>query len=247
MCIIHKEKRRKGANSHLRRRRDSDIIVEKGGGKMRDFPIFTTEYGVVSLVLREIPYRNEAYIRILDVQPGMTEELLKECAAFCRMAGARRIFAAGEGLEAHPKGAAIMQMRGPAQPDPEKTVCLFPVTEETVSHWRELHNKAMAGVDNAATLEKRDERRILEKPGAYFVHDAGVLLGIGWVQDGCLLAVAAVQKGAGEKIMHTLMTLTDGEDMVLEVASTNERAIRLYEKLGFLPAKLVTQWHILSI
>ena len=36
---------------------------------MRDFPFFTTEYGVSSLSLKEVPYRQEAYIRIREVQP----------------------------------------------------------------------------------------------------------------------------------------------------------------------------------
>ena len=42
---------------------------------MRDFPMFTTEYGVASLVLREIPYREEAYITILSSE--QPEELLE--------------------------------------------------------------------------------------------------------------------------------------------------------------------------
>ena len=33
---------------------------------MRDFPMFTTENGVGSLVLREIPYRGVAYVTIRD-------------------------------------------------------------------------------------------------------------------------------------------------------------------------------------
>ena len=45
---------------------------------MRDFPFFTTEYGVSSLVLKEIPYRSEAYIRILDAQPEHFREHLQE-------------------------------------------------------------------------------------------------------------------------------------------------------------------------
>ena len=45
---------------------------------MRDFPVFTTEYGVASLIFKEIPYRQEAYIRIRDVQPGKLPELLAE-------------------------------------------------------------------------------------------------------------------------------------------------------------------------
>jgi len=158
------------------------------------------------------------------------------------MAGAERIYASGSGLDAYPKGAAIVQMRGTAEADPGQIACLFPVTEQTVSRWRELHNKAMSGVDNAGTLEKRDEKRILDSAGAYFIHEDGKLLGIGWLEGGKLLAVASMVPGMGKRILHTLMSLQDGEDLVLEVASTNEKAIRLYENLGFVKTRLLTQW-----
>lgn len=210
---------------------------------MRDFPIFTTEFGVSSLILREIPYKNEAYIRIRDVQPGKMEEHLAECAAFCRMAGAERIFAAGVGLDRYPIHASVLKMQGNVQKIPEKTACLFPVTEETVSKWRQIHNEAMVKVDNAGTLEKRDEGDILKSTGASFIHEDGTLLGIGWVEDDRLLAVAAVRKGAGERILYTLMSGMETETMTLEVASTNERAIRLYERLGFVTVGVVTVWH----
>ena len=52
---------------------------------MKDIPVFTTEFGVASLILKEIPYRREAYIRIQTTQ--QPQELLKECISFCRMCG----------------------------------------------------------------------------------------------------------------------------------------------------------------
>lgn len=210
---------------------------------MRDFPIFTTEFGVSSLVLKEIPYRSEAYIHIRSVQKGNEQEHLRECASFCRMAGADRIFASGEGLESYPVHASVLQMRGNVLCDPQKTANLFPVTEATVSRWRELHNGAMTRVDIAGTLEKRDEERILKSGGAYFVHEEGQTLGIGWVEDGMLLAIAAIKSGAGARVMHTLMSLMQEETMTLEVASTNLRAIRFYEKLGFLVTGERITWH----
>ena len=210
---------------------------------MRDFPIFTTDFGVSSLVLKEIPYKNQAYICIRDVQPGFFEEHLRECARFCRMAGAERVFAAGEGLEDYPVYTEVLEMRGQAWVDREKLCCMFPVTEQTVSRWRELYNQAMKTVDNAGTLEKRDEGKILKTPGAYFVHDNGQLLGIGWLEDCKLLAVAATERGAGERVMHTLMSLIEGATMTLEVASTNHRAIRLYERIGLIPSAQVARWH----
>lgn len=211
---------------------------------MRDFPIFTTEYGVSSLVLKEIPYRSEAYIRIRDVQPDFFQEHLGECISFCRMCGAERIYAEGSShLDAYPLYTSVYQMRGISRPDEEKVASLFPVTEVTVGQWRSIYNKAMHTVDNAGTLESRDEKKILDSGSAYFVHREGELLGIFWLEDTKLLAVAAVQKGAGETIMHTMMSLIPGQSMELEVASTNEKAIRLYERFGFLKTAELSRWY----
>lgn len=211
---------------------------------MRDFPIFTTDFGVSSLVLKEIPYKKCAYIRIRDVQPDFLQEHLEECVKFCRMAGADRIFATGYAkLEEYPIYTSVLEMRGDAWVDAQKLKSLFPVTEQTVTRWRNLANERLAKVDNAATLESRDEQEILSSGGAYFVHDNGDLLGIGWMKDTELLLVAAVKPGAGEQVMHTLMSLVEGAAIRLEVASTNAKAIRLYEKLSFLKTAELTVWY----
>lgn len=211
---------------------------------MRDFPIFTTEYGVSTLTLREIPYKKTAYIYVRDVQEAFFREHLAECIGFCRMCGADYIFASGhEKLEEYPLYTTVLEMRGNSRPDHAQMKCLFPVTEETVSRWRSVYNKRMAGVDNASTLESRDEKRILQSGGAYFIHENGHLLGIGWMDGTKLLAVASVENGTGEQLMHTLMSLTEGQTMTLEVASTNTRAIRLYEKLGFFKTAEIVSWY----
>lgn len=211
---------------------------------MRDFPIFTTDYGVSSLVLKEIPYRNEAYIRILDVQEEFFDEHLAECVSFCRMCGAGRIFAEGNRkLERFPVYTAVNRMRGSIAADPQLVASLFPVTEETVSRWRSIYNVSMRSVDNAGTLESRDEKQIVASGGAYFVHEGGRLLGIFWLEGSKLLAIAAAERGAGARIMHTMLTLLDGEPICLDVASTNARAIRLYEKLGLVAVEQVKCWY----
>lgn len=231
-------------NSSLHRLGADGIIVENGGIFMRDFPFFTTEYGVSSLVLKEIPYRKEAYIRIRDVSEGFFNEHLAECVSFCRMCGADRIFAEGNALlEPYPLYTSVYLMKGTGRCAQEKTASLFPVTEKTVSHWRSLYNEAMQSVDNAGTLETRDEQEIVSGGGAYFVHRGGELLGIFWLKGTKLLTVASVQKGAGETVMHTMMSLLEGEQITLEAASTNVRALRLYEKLGFLKTAELTRWY----
>ena len=209
---------------------------------MKDFPLFDTEYGIASLVLKEIPYKGIAYIILREVWDA--ERLLAECVSFCRMCGAERICAAGDkSLESYPLYTTVLEMRGDATPDRNSIKNLFPVTETTVKTWREIYNEKMRSIDNAATLTAHDERRILGSGGAYFIHEDGTLLGIGWLEDTELLAVAAVKQGAGSAVVHTLMTLVEGAQMHLEVASTNERAIRLYEKMGFIPTKEISRWY----
>lgn len=214
---------------------------------MRDFPLFTTDFGVASLILKEIPYKKEAYICIRDVQPGEFAAHLKECVAFCTMAGAERIYATGhEMLEGYPLYTSVIEMRGKPESDPHELMQLFPVTEQTVGRWREIYNQKMKNVDNAGTLERRDETRILKSSGAYFVHNQGMLLGIGWMEDNKLLAIASVVPGAGQRVAQALFSLCDMERITLEVASTNIRALRLYEKMGFIPVREISRWYRVS-
>ena len=209
---------------------------------MKDFPMFDTEYGIASLVMKEIPYKGIAYIILREAWEP--EKLLRECVSFCKMCGAERIFASGhENLECYPLHTSIVEMRGQAAVDREDLKSLFPVTEATVSQWRAIYNEKMRPVDNAATMTARDEKWILDSGGAYFVHDNGDLLGIGWLEDTTLLAVAAAKPGSGKTVMNTLMSLIEGAQMRLEVASTNEKAIHLYEKLGFFKINEVRRWY----
>ena len=209
---------------------------------MKDFPVFTTEYGVASLLMKEIPYKDTAYIIIQSSQ--QPEELLAECVSFCRICGAEKIYATGhEDLERYPLHSIIYEMQGEAQPDESKVANLWPVTKETVGQWREICNRRMHPIDNSATLETRDEKEILEKGDACFVHREGELLGIGWIRDGELQEIASVVPGTGEIVLHTLMSLVPGQVLKLQVVSTNFRAISLYERLGFIKTAEKSRWY----
>ncbi len=208
---------------------------------MKDIPMFTTDTGVSTLLLKEVPCKAIAYIRVQDIQPGGLSGHLAECVQFCRMCGAERIFAAGHGdLEGYPLHCGVNIMSMPTDFAPEGS--LFPVTEATVSRWRAIYNEKMKAVDNAATLMAFDEKEILAGD-AYFVHDSGDLLGIGWLRGGELLAVAAAKPGAGEPTLKTLLTAAGTDRVTLEVASTNQRAIRLYERLGGITIGERVRWY----
>ena len=211
---------------------------------MKDIPVFDTETGVSTLVLKEIPYKQIAYIKVQSVQPGGLAEHLRECVSFCRMCGAERVFATGHPeLERWPLHCSVLKLsRSTAEGLPADS--LFPVTEETVSRWRDIYNEKMGRVDNAATMTAQDEKQIVSSGGAYFVHDGGSLLGIGWVRENEILCIAAVRSGAGERVLGALLTLTGEEPAVLEVASTNDRALRLYERMGFVTVAERSRWHM---
>ena len=204
--------------------------------------MFTTEFGIASLVLKEVPYRQEAYITIQSTEEP--EALVKECVSFCRMVGAEKIYIKGHPIaERFPLHTIIYKMQGEAHVDKENLDHLFPVTEQTVEKWRQICNEAMRNVDCAATQTKADEKFLLESCTPYFVHKDGELLGIGLMNDTELMQISAVKPGLGYRVLNALLSTVEGAQVELEVASTNERAIRFYEKNGFLKTGERTRWY----
>ena len=209
---------------------------------MKDIPVFTTEYGAASLFLREIPYRGRAHIKLQASQEP--DKLLAECVAFCRMCGADWIDAAGHPyLEKYPLITAIVAMQCEKASIPATDACLFPVTEETVQRWLDIYNQRMADIPNAAYMDGRDGRELLKTGDGYFVHRDGMLLGIGKAAGDFIDTVIAVEPGAGETVVRALASVLTEATVRLWVASANERAIRLYERMGFVKVKELSRWY----
>ena len=210
---------------------------------MKDIPMFTTDSGVSSLILKEIPYKQLAFIHVQDVQSGQLKPHLEECISFCQMLGAEKILAKGhEELENYPLESVVVEMTlMPEQREPEAN--LWPVTQESVAKWREIYNEAMGKFDNHATLTFHDEKRIVQSGGAYFVHRDGALLGIGWMDGQELLALVSVIPGMGETVARTLFTTVGSDKITLEVVSDNLRAVKLYERMGFVKTREVSRWY----
>lgn len=209
---------------------------------MQDFPIFTTQSGVTSLVLREIPYKGEAYITIRDASNPV--ELLKECVDFCKTVGAEHIYATGHPvLEEFPLHTTVLKMRIALESLPESDAALFPVTEQTLEQWREIYCEKMKSVPNAATMTKEEARKMLQRGDGYFVHRNGMLLGIGMVSGNTIHAIASVIPGEGAEVLCTLCYGLVQEYAELEVAAENRKAVRLYERLGFVRVAEVSRWY----
>ena len=208
---------------------------------MKDIPMFTTENGVASLFLQDIPYRGIARVKVLSsVEP---EALLQECVEFCRACGAQQVHAAGhEFLEAYPHVADILEMHGSAEAIEAPEAMLFPLQEETVEVWCRIANEKLARVDNAAYISHHEGKRAAKEGLGYFVHKDGALLGIGQIGDGSIELVASVCLGGGAQVVRALAQLLSG-DISLQVASTNLKAIKLYEKHGFTVVKRISSWY----
>ena len=209
---------------------------------MKDIPLFTTEYGIATLVLREISYRGEAYIRIQSTQ--QPQELVGECASFCRACGAERVYATGHDfLQNYPLHTAVVRMCCLRKCIPESEVALFPVVGELSGQWQAIYNEKMAQVANASYMTDREAQELPSKNDAYFVHRQGKLLGIGRASGEKLDVVISVEPGAGEEIVKALCSVLTEQTVTLEVATANIKAMRLYERLGFVAVEELSRWY----
>jgi len=209
---------------------------------MRDFPVFTTENGVGSLVLKEIPYSGAAYVTIRD--SSFPTEFLNECLEFCRAVGAQAVYASGhEILTSYPFYTSVIRMSASYDAIPETDASVFPVTEKTISRWREIYNDRMQNVDNSAFMSDSAAQELLKRGDGYFVHKDGELLGIGIASGDQIDCVASCKRGSGQDVLSALTHALICDRIILEVASTNHRAIRLYESMGLVKTVEVSKWY----
>ena len=208
---------------------------------MKDIPVFATEYGIASLVLKEIPYQSAAYVTVRDsLEP---ERLLEECIGFCRACGADRIYATGHSeLESRPLYTAMWQMQCSLEALPDTDAALWPVQENTLKQWQQIYNDKVRNLPNGAWMTDDDARKMIEKGDGYFIHRGETLLGIGRVSGDTIDWVASLQPGAGRDVLLALSHAITEETVYLTVASVNIKAVKLYENLGFLKNKELSRW-----
>ena len=209
---------------------------------MRDIPVFTTECGVGTLVLQEIPYSKTAYVKIQDA--SHPEAFIEECKDFCRMAGAEKVYAAGHvALETYPLHAVIVQMRRDLYDLQKTEATLVPVSEHTLRDWCQIYNEKMASVPNAAYMTAVKGKQMLERADGYFIYSGDRLLGIGMAAVDRIDAVASIVAGAGADIVLSLCQMLPGSQVTLDVAEENIKAVRLYERLGFVKTVELSRWY----
>ena len=209
---------------------------------MRDIPVFCTELGVASLVLKKIPYTKEAYIHLRDSKEK--EAFLKECCDFSVAAGAERVYASGDDfLKRYPHHTTIIKMQCSREFIKDTDAMVFPVQEKTLESWREIYNLKMSNVPNASYMTAHEAKKRMDAGSLYFVHKNGALLGIGAVSGGNIDAIASVVPGAGRTVLLSLCSIITASVITLSVANNNLPAVSLYEKVGFLAVEELERWY----
>ena len=209
---------------------------------MQNLPMFTTQNGIASLTLREIPYTKKAYITIQDASD--IAALLQECLDFCKAVGAEAVYVSGKQIpEDYYLHTEIWEMRRLKSGLPQTDAALFPVQENTLNMWRTIYKEHIEIIPGSAHLSDEDCKRMIRDGSGYFVHRGNTLLGIGKAAGNRVDGVVSVVPGSGQDVLLALINGLTDEQIVLEVASTNERAIRLYERLGFIKTKEIAKWY----
>jgi ribosomal protein S18 acetylase RimI-like enzyme len=209
---------------------------------VKNIPIFTSEFGVASLILEEIPFKKEAYIRIQSSCDP--DKLLSECVSFCKMAGADHVFATGNcRLDQYPLHTEIIRMECCGIENTSKNISVCQMTYDTLQQWCDVYNTYMRGVPTASTMTIQRLKDMVQKSCCYFVFEGNSLLGIGKAEDLQVDAIVAIQPGRGEDVMRALCGLIDGQLVSVEVATNNIPAISLYRKMGFEERESVVKWY----
>lgn len=209
---------------------------------MRDIPVFTTENGVASLLLKNVPATKTAYIKIQDAADA--EILLRECCDFCKAVGAERIYATGADLIKDDRTCEkVISMTRPKADLPKTNAQLVLVQDESMELWRDIYNRKMKGIPNASQISQHDAKKYLDSGSCYFVYNDSVLIGIGMINENRIDALASVVKGAGRDVLLALCNGVQAAQIELLVAHSNEKAVNLYHTLGFSFAWVLETWY----
>ena len=209
---------------------------------MKNFPFFTTQSGVASLVLEQVPFNKTAYIRIQSCSDF--RELLKECLDFCKAVGAETVFAAGDDrLITRGEPASVIRMERRREGLAQCTAQLVTTNRENAETFRQIYNRTMCRIPNAALLTNNDLLSRIDAGECYFVYQEDLLLGVGIASGSWIHTVISLVKGAGEMVLLALNRVLEGESIQVELIDCNIPAKRLYERLGFTVSETISTWY----
>lgn len=213
---------------------------------MQNIPIFTAANGLATLILREIPFSGRAYVMFRSVWKDPAA-LAAECASFCRMAGAGEVYVSHDCKElplAHAYDMVELRCEKEALPALTDPVELLPLTAERAEEWLEVYNRSFAPIPGAAAYDRREMTRLMKDKTAFWVERDGSCAAIVEEKPDGLAAIAVLPRyrGLGTATALTALHRAQAQVLTVRTASTNERALAMYDRLGFQTKEIVSRW-----
>lgn len=219
---------------------------------MNNIPLFPSQGGTASLILREIPYSGKAYILFQTVIPENLEPMISECTAFCRACGAETCFVtrkdSSDSLPLPHSHDILLLSTDKSRLPQGSPIRLVPIQEDNDSIYINLYNRCFDSVSGAAFYDRGQIRRIylLHQKAFLALMENGTPFGFGELHENELAAVGVLPeyRGRGYDLTLALLQHCPGPEITLSVASDNSAALKLYGKLGFIQKELLSRWHI---
>lgn len=217
---------------------------------MKDIPMFTGTYGLASLVLKEISVSGRAYVVIRAVWNDQKAAFLQECLSFCRAVGAEQVYAS-YGVEELPAAPAydMIAMELEKEKLPRgNPVELEPLTPENGQIFLDIYNTCFREMAGASTYGKDDLNRLFDTDCAFLAKKDGKYAAIAEISQTGLESIAVLPafRGLGYDLALAVLPMVPRKTIRLKVASTNEKALSLYARLGFVQMETVTRWYQLT-
>lgn len=219
---------------------------------MNNIPVYLSQGGTATLILREIPHKQTAYIILRSFLPQMLPLMIQDCVSFCKNCGAERCLLSTADPKVSltlPKAYEIFYMRAQKDllPPCITPVCLAPMAPENESIYQRIYNRCFRDVSHALTYEQEQLERIYREGQQAFVAltPDGCPCGMGELHGNELAAVGLLPefRGQGKALTLSLLAQCPGPELTLTVVSDNERAIGLYEALGFTITGTESVWY----
>ena len=129
-------------------------------------------------------------------------------------------------------------------PDPVRPVELVPLTRENSRDYLRIYNRCFETVPGAATYGQRDLDRLYDQDLAWLARRDGQFAAVAEISGEGLESIAVLPefRGLGFDLAAAVLQMVPSLTVRLKVASTNDRAKRLYQRLGFVEAETVSRW-----
>lgn len=227
---------------------------------MNDIPAFTGCGGVSTLILREIPYKNTAFVMVRAFERDTLDEHLQEAASLCAFAGAKSVFASAEGTELYPgrePDYKMLRLKLECCVAGEESLSFEPLTADNMEEYIRIYNACFGDMLSAETLSEKKIVPCIDNAhrqcGIYYmngkpaaVSDVEFADADGSAELNAVAVLPECRGGTGAEIVKKIAS--DCADrgiktLWINVMSTNAAALRLYEKSGAALEKVLSCWY----